>query len=206
MTDDCLRRQMRGGWTEDMALERCDFPIGPRNTWSNAAYPLAGLVLYALWSEPQVAAFALCMLFLGIGSGVYHGFKTRASNQLDWAGMYAVFSALLLHALAPGHQLVTLLTVPVAAATAWGYAYKLNGIGLNAQMGLFLGASMIPPLVHGQAPLALAGFGLFLLAYGIWWLDKKHSRIVGLWGHAIWHVLTAAAIALIYASQRLING
>jgi hypothetical protein len=196
---DCARLIARGGWGEDRALARCAFPIGPRNTASNAAYPMAGLALYLRYPTPETAAFAVCLLALGLGSAAYHGWKTIQTNNLDWAGMYAVFVALVLHAVAPGLGWWAWLTVPTAGTFAYLFAYRLNGLGLNAHMGLFLLLAMLPPLLHGHALLALVGFGLFLLAYGCWTLDHR-TRVMGLWGHALWHILTAAAIATVYAA------
>ena len=90
----CERRIRRGNWKEDALLHRCAAPIGPRNTWSNVAYALAGFAIYA--AAPMVATgllMAACV-FLAFGSGLYHAYKTPYYNAWDHNGIYLVFGAL----------------------------------------------------------------------------------------------------------------
>ncbi len=46
MATPCSRLRSRGGWAEDLMGDRCSFPIGPWNTWSNVAYLLAGCYIW----------------------------------------------------------------------------------------------------------------------------------------------------------------
>jgi len=196
--DSCAKLQARGGWAEDAALHRCSFPIGPRNVISNLAYLAVGANL----AERGFWAMGIAMTVLALGSGIYHGWKTLWANKLDWVGMYMVFGCLVVHAIVPASTAAPWLMLAFGAAVALYYSYELNGIDLNAQMGLFLFLSLLPALwgPTPHVPMACAGFATFLVAYGVWQLDVAHSKWVGLWGHAIWHVLTAIAIGLVFLS------
>src|SRR3546814_8785788 len=65
VTDSCAKLRGRGGWWEDQYLGRCWSPIGPRNTYSNAAYAVCGGLAVVL--RPHLAAtplFAMAMVAL----------------------------------------------------------------------------------------------------------------------------------------------
>ena len=59
----------------------------------------------------------------------------------------------------------------------------------------------IPAVASGHRGLAGAALILFLGAYGVQWADRRHSRLAGLWGHALWHILTAGAFVVMYLAQ-----
>ncbi|HUU96488.1 MAG TPA: hypothetical protein VM487_12175, partial [Phycisphaerae bacterium] len=95
--NDCVRRITRGRWWEDAICQRCTFPIGPLNTYSNVAY-LLGALAVVRWDH-SFAGWVMggCLLVLAIGSFLYHGFKTIPMNDLDRAGIYLVFGAMGTH-------------------------------------------------------------------------------------------------------------
>ena len=200
---DCGRKIARGGWGEDLALQRCEAPIGPRNAYSNAAYPLAGWVLPFLagWT-PATLVMATTLTMLGYGSYRYHAYKTVADNNLDRAGMYLVFGALAACALAPAHDMIALAMVTWGVVLATLFTYVIKSVNLDLQMGLLLGFAGTGALLHGDAGLAGISMLVFLAAYAAWQLNKS-GRLVP-WGHAIWHVFTAVAIDLMYLA--LITG
>lgn len=199
MTSDCQKRITRGSWAEDLELNRCHFPIGPRNTWSNAAYPLVGWSLPIIQPGSHSLAIASAMTFLGIGSALYHGFKTTWANKMDWAGMYAVFGALVVHASVPDHPSAAWIMVALGGTFAWLFAFQLSQVDLHAQMGLYLSLTLIPTILLGNATLGWISLALFVIAFSVWQLDK--TRIIRLWGHALWHILTAIAIGILYIAR-----
>jgi hypothetical protein len=197
----CARLQNRGGWAEDRALRRCGFPIGPRNTWSNAAYVAAGFAL--LWADrtPPTVVMCAALVMLGIGSGLYHGAKTKWANKLDHVGMYLVFGGLVAHGVDPAHPYTPALMLVTGVLLAGLFSYTGIKVSLDIQMGLLLYLSSLPGVLLGNWAELAWGYGLFLTAFLAWHLDLRRSKLVGLWGHAVWHVLTALAIGAIYLSQ-----
>jgi hypothetical protein len=201
MTDSWEVRCARGGWWEDALLQRQSFPVAPRNALSNLAYPLVGGLLY--FSAPSWTSdiFALMLLVLGIGSGLYHWFKSAAANKLDHLGMYAVFLALVTYAVAGPSPATPWLMLGFSAVGAPLFTYRRKTANLNIPMGLTLGVCALISLVPGapgHAGLALASVGVFGLAFLCWRLDRTRKFLFPLWGHAAWHGLTAAAIGLMY--------
>ena len=199
MTEPCAQLQRRGHWAEDALDGRCDFPIGPRNTWSNLAYPLCGVALVRLDPSPAAWTMASALLCLGVGSGLYHGFKTLWANRLDWTGMYLVFGCLSVHGLAPSHPAVPWLMALTGILLAVLFAYVVPNVSLEVQMGVLVWFSALQGILAGHWQLVVLGMGTFVLAFGIWQLDQR--RVTGKWGHATWHVLTAIAIPLLFLAQ-----
>jgi predicted membrane channel-forming protein YqfA (hemolysin III family) len=205
-----VARQRRGGWAEDLALARCAFPIAPRNTVSNLAYAAAGLALFGQLDTAASAVMAAAMLCLCAGSAAYHGLKTPVANTLDRVGMYAAFGALAAYALAPAHPLVWILMLVVsatAAATLTGEANRVPG-ALTTHMGIVLGFVSPGAFFRGAPLLGALSLALFAVGYVAWkidrreWLDRPDPLPrTGLWGHAIWHGATAAALAVMFLAQ-----
>lgn len=189
----------RGGWAEDAALRRCSFPIGPRNTWSNLAYIWFGLLLPVLIGTPASWVMAGAMIALGIGSGLYHGTKKVWANNLDWFGMYLTMTVLVIHGLFPNAPGLAFgaACIAIVMASIWSFDKHFD-----AHMGILLIAAALPPALHGQLPLVALSFTLFGLGYVAWQFDKAR-KVVGLWGHALWHVLTAGAQAALFVAQFL---
>lgn len=200
ISPDCAARIYRGGWREERVLRRCAFPLAPRNTWSNVAYIVAGAWVLLFRTTLNDIAMALALILLGCGSAAYHGWKTIPTHRLDLAGMYAVFGALAIHGIVPEVTWAALPMALIGAGLAWRWAWAWKGMGLEEQMGLLLVVASLRPLILGPRGLILAGWALFVLAMGAWQLDRRTTRL-GLWGHAIWHILTAAAITLLYWGQ-----
>ena len=200
MNEPCEQLQARGRWWEDRVLKRCGWPIGPRNTYSNAAYAFAaGWLVWRFPSrETSVLAAALCLL--AVGSGLYHGLKTKWANNLDRAGMYAVFGALGIYPSVVQHELAWAAMALTGVLFAVLMVYVIVGVSLDLQMGVLLYFVVVPAFLLGDHVLAGVSMGLFLLGYWCWHADLARRKYVGLWGHALWHIFTAAAIPVVYAA------
>jgi hypothetical protein len=194
----------RGRWAE-ARLRSCEkgigftgVPVEPFNTYSNLAYLAAGWILYQITRTPPSLVLALALTLLCVGSSMYHGTKTMWGARLDHAGMYAVFGALAVYGVAPLHPVIHWIMAGVALGGGVGFAFVVPG-DLNARMGLLLGLMSIRAFLLGTPYLAAVSLGLFVLAFGAWLLDKR-GKLLGRFGHAIWHILTAGAITTMFSA------
>lgn len=193
-------RPCAGDWWESEIEYACrdgrpwgmrHFPQQPVNAWSNVAYPVAGLATALVLRTPESLVFALAMLALGIGSFLYHAWPSVKSAKLDHAGMYAVFLSLVTFNV--GGPWWAMAVASGVGAYAFRYAFSMD---LNAMMGLFLWISLV---ATGLSPTAVASLVYFVLAMVAWQLDRRRL-LTHRWGHGLWHVLTAAAIALMFGA------
>lgn len=203
MNDDasCARKIARGGWAEErLGTGSCDFPIGPRNTWSNAAY--VGAAGFILTQDRSASALVMAgaLTTLGVGSALYHGYKTLWANKLDHVGMYLTFGALAVHGYGQyPHTPVAMAVTGVALAGL--FTYTGIRVTLDVQVGLLLWFSLMPTVLKGNYWMAAAAFGWYIAGYIVWQLDKQDQPITGKWGHALWHILTSVAIGLTFLAQ-----
>ncbi len=195
----CRRLRERGGWAEDVSNKRCTLPIGPRNTVSNLAYLAAGVWVVTTQVVPVRWVLGAALLLLAMGSALYHATKRTWANNLDWAGMFATMSVLVVHGLfprAPGLALGALsVSMVVTVIYAWDKHFDLM------MGGLFLAAAL-PAMLHGALGPVLVSVGWFLVGYLGWQCDKRRV-LLGKWGHAVWHVATAIALERLFLAQVL---
>ncbi|UCF78803.1 MAG: hypothetical protein JSW03_00545 [Candidatus Eiseniibacteriota bacterium] len=191
----------RGDWWEAY-LRGCEtwngkpLPVEPINSYTNVAYLAAGWITFRLLDSPPSLVFALAMAYLCIGSALYHGVKTIWAAALDHSGMYAVFSALAIYAMAPDHRLILIPMIIGTLAAAYFLRYVFHG-NVSVRMGLLLSLMLVGALLRGNSRLGLLSIGLFAGAMAVWQMDKK--RILWKhWGHGIWHIFTAAAMAAMF--------
>jgi hypothetical protein len=197
-------RACRGEWAE-ARLRGCEkgigftgVPVEPFNTYSNLAYLAAGWILFQITGTPASLVLAVTLTLLCVGSAVYHGIKTMWGARLDHAGMYAVFGALAVYGVAPLHPAIHWVMAGVALAGGVGFAFVLPG-DLNARMGLLLGLMSVRAFLLGTPRLAELSLVLFALAFAAWFFDKR-GKLLGRFGHAIWHALTAGAITTMFSA------
>jgi hypothetical protein len=194
----------RGGWAEarlrgcELGIGHTGIPVEPFNTFSNVAYLAAGWVLYRLLHTPAALVLALAMTLLCVGSSMYHGTKSMWGARLDHAGMYAVFGALVIYCIAPEHPAIQYIMAGGALAMAIGFSFVVPG-DLNARMGLLLGLMAIRGFLLGTPRLAGWSIGFFAVAFAAWLLDK-HTTKLSHFGHAIWHIFTAAAMTTMFSA------
>lgn len=196
------QRQCLGDWWE-AELRGCasgtvPTPVEPINSYSNLAYYAAGITVFVVVGTASSAVFAAAMTFLCIGSAMYHGLKTHKTAALDHAGMYGVFAALTIHTMAPEEA----VWIPMAVGSglaAWIFRYQFKA-HLHSMMGLFLALTAVGAFYRGSVLLAGIAIGCFVLGFLIWNLGRR--RIFGgRWAHGLWHLLTAAAMALMFMSM-----
>lgn len=207
---------LRGMWAEGIALARNGPPYEPRNTISNAAYPVAAVVASLLWPSPNNWMFVLSMLWLGIGSAAYHAYKNRFTNQLDWSGMLCVLGALIGNGLDPTDRMGgTLVGIVVGA----GMAFIWPLMHVNAVLAMGGVAAIVGPLVRDPIttiPFLFAAVFTFASAYTFWKADRAlgsdlaRTRLLAaephkLWGHAYWHILTALTFALLWGAGVMVT-
>jgi len=181
-------------WAEAQALRRTSWPREPRNTFSNLAYLGGAVAVLARGQDLTRVVMAGALIVLAVGSAYYHSVETQRADNWDWAGMVLCLTVLAVHALwphAPGLALgaaMVALVLTLIYAPSWDLHY-------DALLGVLFAAALLPTLVHGRLGLILAGVACFALGYAAWWLDR--TRVLGLYGHALWHVLTGAGFPLL---------
>ena len=195
---DCERLRARGRWAEDEALGRCAPPFGPRNTWSNLAYSATGLALARLVDGDAATVFGNALVVLGAGSLLYHCYKATWANLLDRFAMYLVLGALAVYGIAPADPAMPTIMVATGVGAGVLFNYAIPKVSLDVQTGVFMYFGLVAAYLRGDRTLAAIALGLFVLAFVLWNLDKRKAPIVGLYGHAAWHVLTAVAFPLLF--------
>ena len=192
----------RGDWWEG-EIRGCEtwskhLPVEPINTYSNLAYLAAGWITFRMIDTWPAVLFAVVMAYLCIGSALYHGVKTIWAAALDHSGMYAVFAALAFYAMAPLDPWIIVPMLIGSAAAAYFLRYEFQG-NVAVRMGIFLSLVLVGAIFRGDAWLGVVGIVVFAVAFGIWTMGKQRV-FWGRWGHGLWHLLTAAAIALMFVA------
>lgn len=141
------------------------------------------------------------MVFLCFGSALYHGVKTRWSARWDHGGMYAVVAGLGFYVMAAGHPWETWIMLAGTVLSGVCLAWLLDG-NLIARMGLLMALISVGVMTRGNAVLGWYSLGFFALAIAVWLVDKK-KKVLGRFGHGLWHLFTAVALAIMFAA---VNG
>ena len=194
----------RGGWNEaemngcEQGYATTGMPVEPVNTYTNLAYLAAGWVAFRSLGGGTAFVFLICMTFLCFGSAIYHGVKTRWSARWDHGGMYAVVAGLAFYVIVVGHPSETWLVLAGAALSGLVLAWFLDG-NLMARMALLLALIAAGVLTRGNALYGWISLGFFFVAIVVWILDKRWGTL-GRFGHGLWHLFTAAALAVMFAA------
>lgn len=199
------------------------------NTWSNLAYVLVGLYALALAAHdarapgpgqvrrtPALSAlFGLGCLVLGAGSSLFHASLTRVGQHLDVAAMYLPLLALL--AVSASRLSPRIATWP-RLAVAWAIAGVLLFVFKWQMSAIVWMPVLILVVVATRALERLRGLGRSALRWSLLSLaclvaavacrdldvaGRFSSPDAWLQGHAVWHLLSAAALWLGYLDQRL---
>lgn len=179
-----------GHWADDEYLKRSKPPYSDINTWSNIVYVIAGALYFLQTGDER---FAIAMFWLGLGSAVYHAFKTIRCCGINWAagsddsGMFAVLGYL-----ATGSW-IGLLTGALFGLMRNKFDPKVN---LNHAIGIVFAIIVLQAGVTWMNGLAILTFGL---AYLAWNLDRERwaPMPIARWCHGVWHLLTAIGFYLL---------
>jgi len=207
----------RGHWYEARA-NGCEhglthIPQQPINTYTNLAYLAVGVFVALSLGTAPAYVFAFTMLYLFIGSTLYHALSTHWAGMLDVTAIYSLFSALAVYGLCELLGLPVWLTTGIMFAVAGLTAYVLSPRyrkNMNLVIGLFLGATYVLLLLHmwrsglwSAWPYLVGSLVAYGTAFIIWNVDKTETSPFKKWGHGIWHILAAAASALIFYAVHL---
>jgi len=198
------------------------------NTWSNAAFLLTGLYIFALgvmdWrsrshtnflsAHPGFSfAYSAACIGLALGSAFFHASLTRWGQHADVAMMYAPPLVLVaLNAARYGHRSVASWLRPleasvVLAGSSWlaltVFKWSVSSV---VALSVLIGALMVFALadcldrrVSVRPRLIVLAGAAFVAGLVFQWLDM--ARIVTE-GHALWHVCSAASLWWAYQYQR----
>ncbi len=200
-------------WCEE---QLCSWITNPAGTWSNLAYLIFGIAMIVEarrakgTAKGELALFGPASIAVGVFSFVYHASYTFFLQFFDFVGMFLFcFTVLSENALRLGWirtaRKATFFFAGVASFS--GLVLVLWQLGLPYQ-GLVLvlilvavGQELLAWRKHGPA----SGYGIYATGLGLLvvaasfsladltrtWCDPSNHWLQG---HAIWHVLTAAAL------------
>lgn len=184
-------------------------PQQPRNTYSNLAYLAAGLFIQFRLGTDTAFVFAVTMTYLCIASALYHATSTGWAGVLDVTAILAAFPSIAVFALAGhlhagNHPLTPLAMFLVAGGLSYLLSRRAQKY-MRAVIATSLGLSYLLLAVymlrtHSREPLPwlLASLATFAFGFYCWGLDRRRKFPLHNWGHAVWHVATAVASALIF--------
>lgn len=179
----------------------------PLNSWSNAAYLFVGLC--ARWSRrtPQATLFWLSCAALGVGSFLFHASVTLAFRWLDVAAMYAALVALAVVAAStvirvrPFSRWIAIAVIADVALAV--FKWHLSTTAVMAVLGGIVVVAIVVTLPRAAAGRAYALLSAAALIVGVVARQLDEARVIcapdGVFqGHALWHLLTAAALYWAY--------
>jgi hypothetical protein len=213
MPSDCFCEAVRPGPMRQYA-----------DTWSNLAYVFVALLILAAETDPgsdnplradraHIMVYGGITLALGLTSGWFHASLTFAGEWFDATSMFLLVCFVIAHNLRRG-----------GAVGRAGFLAVFGALAVFS--GLFLAyakilrketfAALILALVltevwarRRSAPLDSRWFGralgVFLVSFGVWLLDQHHlvcSPYSLAQGHAVWHLLDAAVIGMLFVYYR----
>ena len=199
-----------GEWDEALTVgcrTLTRIPQQPINTHSNITYLAAGLYMYFLLETEPAFVFAVTMTYLAIGSALYHATSTKWAGMLDVTGIFTVYTALLVYAIAAVSGAGQAHVIPMLMFAAAGLtAFLLSrryGRHMRMVIAICLGGTFLALVIYmwsrgnwSAGRYILISLVLLAAAYTCWTLDRKRKLGPIPWGHGAWHVLTAAGSAV----------
>ncbi len=202
-------------WCEE---KLCSVVVTPFNSWTNLAYLIAAVLMWAgarRTTEPALRLFGPATAITGLGSFGYHQSLNMFSQLLDFFGMYA-FCILLLMA-----NLRRMNRWPVGArgqARYWTAVTTMTAftavsfwVGIAAQLyvGLLIVLIIVTELAQQTRERHFFWSSVLVMAVASVLSALDLTRTVcdaanhWLQLHGLWHVLTAMAIYLAFLHIRL---
>lgn len=202
-------------WCEQ---ELCSWVVNPADTWSNLAYVAFGL--WMMWSArgrgDGAAMFGPAAIVVGLCSGAYHASYTYLLQLLDFLGMY-LFVGLLLTLNAERLGWIgararrRVLLGGVAGLMALTPIVFETGFPIQSIVFVLILLTVGQEVVLARRTRAedRPAYGLFLAALALITVAAGFSAadVTRMWcepdnhwlqGHAIWHVLSATALAVLF--------
>jgi hypothetical protein len=214
--------------------------VQPSNTWSNIGFIISALIILSIAKNDRryyerskvnnllarypgfsyLSGFSL--LYLGLGSFLYHASLTHTFQKLDQTGMYFVLisaTAYNMYKLFPkirfkkqlysSHKFIIIKAIVLMFAFFF-YLWKLpiNIIFPLMVLTFFLTNFIVQTKLNHSVPIKAfiqTSFITLLLSYTLWVLDKTSllcSPTSPFQGHALWHILNAISILLVYLYYR----
>lgn len=187
----------------------------PINAWSNSGFMLVALIIaYRIGRDGRTgttgmratravpALYAVLVALLGVGSMFLHASWTRWGGVIDVASMLIFATFLVAHGLArrsgPGQFGAVYVLVTAPTLTFYLVTLQRSTLLFAGLLAVF----MLQELLSGRRVVAdrrwlAAGTGCFLLGFAVWLPSQNTGPLCCptclLQGHAIWHLLCAAA-------------
>jgi hypothetical protein len=200
-------------WCEE---ELCAWIVNPADTWSNLAYVALGLWMWrAARGRADLRLFGPASIAVGAFSFAYHASYTWALQFLDFVGMFLFcFLVIARNATRLGWiespREPRFFALGVAGASALVPVLFELGVAIQLTVAACIAVALVQEAAlarraaspagrsrdyaAGLALLALAGLASLLDVTRTWCDPADHW----LQGHAIWHVLSALALAALF--------
>jgi hypothetical protein len=206
LADAWERRERLGA--SDCEQIRSGFLAQPANAVSSLSYVAAGGWVARLGlrrNRPAAVAFGSLLAAVGIGSVLYHGPCPPGAQQAHDGSLAAALGVVVLHntAAVTGREGLVRGGFQLASAVSSAVAVLPDARFTNPVVGVLGSAALATEVVALRAgrpsrPDALAAGALALggLVHGLSRTDGPLCRPTSLvQGHAIWHLLSASALA-----------
>ena len=199
----------------------CTWVMEPANTWSNVAFLIAAAYLFFVvrGSKDQLERFwPTATFWVGLTSLVYHMTLSFLTQVFDFFGMYCFFVFIvLMNAMRLGwlarEKVIRWTWVLVAGFTLFTVVVAKLHLPVQGIIVLLLIASIATEVLasnRATVPVSRKYFYLALLLIGVAaafsasdvtrrWCDPTNHWIQG---HAIWHVLDAIGITVLFFHYR----
>ncbi len=199
----------------------------PANTFSNAGFVIAGLLIAWRVGARQnpgtvlpahrhlATAMACVVVFLGPASAAMHATQSAAGGHLDMASMYLIASFALAYAATRWFRGGSTLFAAVFVAGVafceviglWRGEVPVVGYSGNLAFAFLLTTAVVIEvlilrrgLTRANRLFAIASLAAILIAFAIWNATKTWLCDPGslIQGHAIWHLLGAISAYYLY--------
>ncbi len=234
-------RAALGNTTHFCELNRLEqLVLQPSNTWSNFGYLIVGLILISVGIKDHfftersklknlmarkpgfTILLGAALLYLFIGSFLYHASLTFFFQRIDVNGIYAIVMALFaynLYKLFPSFKFRNKevsthgIFIGLAIFITFIFLTVLWRVNVNIMFPSLIGAFLIINILNIKKSKKHNNLFRYLqtsifcmgLASFIWILDLRHifcNPTSVLQGHALWHLLTALSVFFLYFYYR----